>query len=80
MSRPENRYARAKEIFFDACDLAPERRGAFLDEACGGDAELRADVESLLANHDENEADGWEPATMPFCCALRGSLPGSIDG
>ncbi len=63
MSGSDDRYARAKAVFFDACDVEPDRRAAFLDGACGGDAELRAEVDSLLAHHDENEADGWEPPT-----------------
>jgi non-specific serine/threonine protein kinase len=55
-------YARAKSLFFDACDIAPEKRTAFLDQACGGDAALRAEVDSLLAHHAENEVDAWDPA------------------
>ncbi|MBI4911594.1 MAG: protein kinase [Acidobacteria bacterium] len=33
-----------------ALDLEPEARPAFLDQACGSDAELRREVESLLAH------------------------------
>ena len=33
----------------DCCELDPDERSRFLDEACGDDAELRAEVESLLA-------------------------------
>jgi serine/threonine-protein kinase len=32
-----------------ALELAPERRASFLDEACSGDDELRAEVEAILA-------------------------------
>ncbi len=35
-------------LFQEAADLAPEMRGAFLDERCAGDADLRAAVEELL--------------------------------
>src|SRR5438067_1022175 len=43
---------RANEIFADALELpAPADRGALLDRACGGDAELRRQVEALLAAH-----------------------------
>jgi WD40 repeat protein/predicted Ser/Thr protein kinase len=37
-----------KALFLQAVDLEPERRTAFLDEQCAGDAKLRASVEELL--------------------------------
>jgi serine/threonine-protein kinase len=43
---PRNRTA---EIFADALERPAEERGAFLDHACGGDAALRARIETLLA-------------------------------
>jgi len=45
-------WQRGKEVFQAALTRAPELRGAFLDEACAGDGELRREVESLLAAHD----------------------------
>ena len=39
-------------IFKAAVKLPPERRAAYLDQACGSDAELRAEIESLLHAHD----------------------------
>jgi serine/threonine protein kinase/predicted ATPase len=45
------RHERLSELFLRARELPPEDRPAFLDEACTGDAALRADVESLL-DHD----------------------------
>jgi WD40 repeat protein len=38
----------ARDLVNDALDLTPGARAAFLARACGGDAELRAEVESLL--------------------------------
>jgi serine/threonine protein kinase len=49
-----DRWRRIEEIFHAALDRAPEDRGPFLDQACGTDTELRAEVESLLA---ENVSD-----------------------
>jgi WD40 repeat protein/predicted Ser/Thr protein kinase len=37
-----------KSLFFEAADLAPGQRSAFLDEHCGGDSDLRSAVEELL--------------------------------
>jgi serine/threonine protein kinase/tetratricopeptide (TPR) repeat protein len=39
-------------IFKAAVKLAPERRAAYLDQACGANQELRREVESLLRAHD----------------------------
>jgi hypothetical protein len=42
-----------REIFLAVIDLAePAARVAYLDQACGGDASLRARVESLLRSHE----------------------------
>ena len=46
-------WQRVKDVFQDAVVRAPEARPAFLDEACDGDAELRREVDSLLASHGE---------------------------
>ena len=47
------RWERTKEILEQALHIAPERRAAYLDSACVTDADLRAEVESLIAHHDE---------------------------
>jgi WD40 repeat protein/predicted Ser/Thr protein kinase len=56
MSLASERYQRVREVFHAACERDPADRSAFLDEACGEDDELRAEVESLLA-HDEKRGD-----------------------
>ena len=43
------RWRRIEEVFERASAASPESRPALLDEACAGDAELRREVESLLA-------------------------------
>ena len=40
-----------KEIFHAALDCEPDQLNAFLDETCGGDEVLHANVEALLASH-----------------------------
>ena len=44
-------YDLAKQIFTEAIKLPPEDRGAYLDEQCGEDEDLRSQVESLLDNN-----------------------------
>ncbi len=42
------------KIFDEALEAPAEKRIALLDKACGEDAELRAEVEGLLAGHDHS--------------------------
>ncbi len=58
---PAERHRRVKEIFFEAAGREGEERVAYLDSACGDDAELRADVDSLLEHHDP---DAPEPTPI----------------
>ena len=45
--------ARVKSLFLEASDLSsPEERAAYLDRECGGEPDLRARVEALLAVQD----------------------------
>jgi len=46
------RWKQVKSIFESASEVAPSQRVGFLDEKCGGDEELRAEVESLLEAHE----------------------------
>jgi len=63
------RWNRVKELFDAARVLAPGEQEAFLSQACGADAALRAEVESLLAAH----ADAGTFAQPPTVPTLGGS-------
>ena len=47
------RYRQVGELYHAALEVEPEKRASFLDEACSGDVELRNEVESLIASHEE---------------------------
>src|SRR5262245_32158274 len=47
------RWGQIKEIYDRALDLSREERKSFLDEACAGAADLRREVETLLAAHED---------------------------
>ncbi len=47
------RYQKAGRLYHAVLEIEPEARAAFLEGACGGDEELRREVESLLAAHDK---------------------------
>jgi serine/threonine protein kinase/tetratricopeptide (TPR) repeat protein len=66
MGDPSNQ---AKSIFLAAIeDHPPDRWPAFLEEACGGDVQLRAEVEKLLRARSDlgsfHEAHGTDPVAM----------------
>jgi len=67
-----DQWERTKEILEDALRIEPERRGAFLDSACGPDRELRAEVESLIASH-EQAGSQFLAAAAPEILALTSS-------
>ncbi len=52
MMTPE-RWSRIKEIFSSVLDRSAEERQQAIQEACPGDTELQAELQQLLAQHDE---------------------------
>ena len=64
---PEN-WPRLREVFEGALALPADERPVYLGHACGGDAALRSEVESLLASHslahDFLEAPALTPVSL----------------
>ncbi len=56
------RWRRADQLFNASLTMDPERREAFLDDACGDDAELRKEVEALLAADRADDVFLEQPA------------------
>jgi Tol biopolymer transport system component len=48
-------WERIQSIFLGALDLPPDERAPFLEKACAGDADVRREVESLLAHDGAGE-------------------------
>ena len=65
-----DRFAEARDLFLAALERPPDERAAFLREACG-DAEVRREVESLLAHHH----DDGSSALMEGTTAVRPTKP-----
>ena len=61
-----SRHARLKKLFFTAIELEDEDRRRFLEDACGEDAELRTELESLLGHHRRADLpeDFWGPQSL----------------
>lgn len=58
------RLSRIEELYHGARERKPSDRGAFLADACQGDLELQAEIESLLVQQSESLFDqpAWEQA------------------
>jgi serine/threonine-protein kinase len=54
-------YERLTELFHAALEIAPDERAAVLDQVCDGDADLRRELESLLAAHEQRAAYTQKP-------------------
>ena len=66
-------WRRVQETLAAALECDPSRRAHFLDTACAQDAELRREVESLLAAHDRSGAlDSLAADMAPLVARLRG--------
>jgi len=78
------RWKQAKEVLGTALDRPAEERAAWVAEACGGDAELRAEVESLLASHGEAdefmETTARDAVLRSVTEARREAVPGARIG
>src|SRR5580700_533221 len=72
------RHARMQEIFQAAIDLSAAPRDAYLDEACGDDADLRARVHRLIEAADETQTIS-EPLDQALT-ATTPRLPGERIG
>lgn len=75
----DHSWTRVAEIFHAALAETPEQRGAFLDAACGGNAALRAEVESLLASHHRAGAFLEEPAAIAGGLAERDEADAGVE-
>jgi eukaryotic-like serine/threonine-protein kinase len=71
-------WQRAEELFHNALEHPPEARRAFLDRACGEDAELRRQVDTLLSQDEQAGSFLEKPAFADASVTpnARGSLVG----
>lgn len=79
MNASQDLQRRIDEIFGAALSYGPAERAAFLDRACGSDAALRVEVESLLRHDQQAAADFLQPPAPPVVSAPPGP-PGPTDG
>src|SRR3954470_2494980 len=75
---------KTESLFAAALGLeAPEERANYLDQACGTDQQLRAQVEELLAAYPKVERFLESPARAPVATvdeSARSARPGTVIG
>src|SRR3954454_14457092 len=80
---PES-YPRTESVFAAALAMeSPEERANYLDQACGTDQQLRAQVEELLAAYPKVERFLESPAHEPVATvdeSARSARPGTVIG
>ena len=54
MASSSDRWRQIEALFYEALEFKGEARSEFLDKKCEHDAELRKEVETLLASSDES--------------------------
>jgi serine/threonine protein kinase len=73
------RYQQIGRLFDAALEQAPAERVAWLERASGDDAELRAEVEKLLAHHPESDEFLARPAMNVAADLLAQNQPTPTD-
>src|SRR5262245_57927842 len=72
------RWEHINQIYDAAVDVEEKNRASFLEEACGEDAELRQEVESLLAYDKQAQQFIDRPALQLAAEKLSNELPSLI--
>ena len=67
------RWSQIKELFSAALETPESERPRFLESACGGDADLRTEVERLLAG---NEEPSWQSPAAKLLTMAPDLAPG----
>src|SRR5437867_3675107 len=74
------RYQKANELFQAALEQATDQRAAFLDRECGGDVELRREVESLISSHEQSGSFIDSPAFEAAASLLTDTQSMPLEG
>lgn len=75
-------WARVEALFHTALDLPAKERRAYLEDACGGDETLRAEVTSLLAaaeGPDLFNDDAAGALALELAAGSRSAEPGDVE-
>jgi Tol biopolymer transport system component/serine/threonine protein kinase len=73
------RYEQIGELYHAALDIEASERAAFLERECGGDENLRREVESLIESHEQSENFIATPA-LSVAAEMLAQESGSLKG
>ena len=74
-------WQQMKDLLVQALELPPEKRGAFLDRACGADHELRDEIQALLFEEKVVASDFLQsPAHLDIPLDMPRPRPPRLDG
>lgn len=72
-------YERLRALFQAALEIAPDQRAAFLDQFPDGDVDLRPELESLLAVHEQRATHTAKPPEDIAAGLYQAQLDGGAD-
>src|SRR5438128_9117213 len=75
-----NHWARLDALLDEVLALPPAEREAFLQQTCGDDAKLRAELDELLAAYDDSDEFLEATALDQAAKMLAQDLPTSLTG
>ena len=74
------RYRQVGDLYHAALEVDASERAAFLERACAGDDDLRHEVESLIASHEQATEFIAAPALAVAAGQLAGEHADSFAG
>jgi eukaryotic-like serine/threonine-protein kinase len=75
-----DRWRKLDSLLDEAIEISPERRSAFLDQACAADVALRREVDGLLQAHQKTDGFLNETAMEMRARQIAIDLPASLIG
>ena len=70
-----DRWEQINRLYYAALEIEEKERPSFLQEACKEDAELRSEVQSLLAMHEQADSFLGKPAVEEVARHLKQEPP-----
>src|SRR5688572_18868308 len=78
--KSSERWQEVKEILYPALEMEAVERSSFLDQKCGGDDELRQEIESLIAAHSKAGQRFESPAVEAMAEVVSGERAQGMVG
>jgi serine/threonine protein kinase len=73
-----DRWEQINKLYYAALEVTEQQRASFLEAACGADAELRGEVESLLNTHEQVDGFLGKPAMEEVAKVMQDEPPSLV--